>query len=258
MRWQDHAACLGADLRVFFPKRINDSTAARAKRICRDCPVMAECLEHELAQRDYEQHGIYGGLTPDERKAYRRRRRYSRKAATVNEARAAVAAGSTVSAAARHAGMSLTATSRAVRGLSYPLAPGPVRPTGKARNTLLNEQIVEAARISAANGTSPHRLAHELRLSLDAMFDMLTGRTWPDAGGPIRPKHHKPAAVLTPELARQARLDAAAGVAVSVLAAKLDVTPGTVWHALTGRTWGDAGGPLLRYNQPARRWEVAE
>jgi hypothetical protein len=37
----------------------------RAKRICRDCPVIAECREH--AVRTPETYGIWGATTPRER-----------------------------------------------------------------------------------------------------------------------------------------------------------------------------------------------
>lgn len=50
------------------------STATRlyAKRICRGCPVMAECLQWAL-EHD-EQEGVWGGLDPNERAALRRKR----------------------------------------------------------------------------------------------------------------------------------------------------------------------------------------
>lgn len=40
-----------------------------AKALCRVCPVRAACLEH--AQRSGEVHGIWGGLTPAERRELR-------------------------------------------------------------------------------------------------------------------------------------------------------------------------------------------
>jgi len=37
----------------------------QAKRICRECPVLAECRRHALAMP--ETHGIWGAMTPSER-----------------------------------------------------------------------------------------------------------------------------------------------------------------------------------------------
>ena len=43
--------------------------AERAKRICRDCPVVSECLEHALSNNLNEtDDGIRGGMTPIERR----------------------------------------------------------------------------------------------------------------------------------------------------------------------------------------------
>jgi WhiB family redox-sensing transcriptional regulator len=39
----------------------------RAKAICAGCPVQPQCLDHALAIQ--EPHGIWGGLTENERRA---------------------------------------------------------------------------------------------------------------------------------------------------------------------------------------------
>ena len=72
--WRDDAACRDADPDVFFPD--GDVRAAReqvktAKLICRACPVKIICLSWALDSG--QEHGIWGGLTEDER-----RRRYPR------------------------------------------------------------------------------------------------------------------------------------------------------------------------------------
>jgi WhiB family redox-sensing transcriptional regulator len=41
----------------------------RAKAVCESCPVRAECLNH--AVRAGERYGVWGGLTSDERLAWR-------------------------------------------------------------------------------------------------------------------------------------------------------------------------------------------
>lgn len=75
--WVDRALCAGADPELFFPAfrpgtPQYDRQAAAAKRICRRCPVTAECLAWVSAAGD--DHAIAGCTTPVER----RRRGYSR------------------------------------------------------------------------------------------------------------------------------------------------------------------------------------
>ncbi len=67
--WQDDALCAQTDLEAFFPEK-GGSTAA-AKRICAKCEVKPECLAYALAHD--ERFGIYGGLSPSERRKLRRR-----------------------------------------------------------------------------------------------------------------------------------------------------------------------------------------
>ena len=56
-RWQEQAACSGADTSEWFPERGDNSTLAR--RICAGCPVKTECLEESLTNG--ERWGIWGG-----------------------------------------------------------------------------------------------------------------------------------------------------------------------------------------------------
>lgn len=69
--WQEQALCAQTDPALFFPEKGDSNWAA--KMICRRCPVQAECLQH--AVDNGEMHGIFGGLTPKERKAMRRAER---------------------------------------------------------------------------------------------------------------------------------------------------------------------------------------
>ena len=70
--WQLRAACRGPESALFFPptyperKDDRDGREARAKAICAECPVRAECLDYALSIR--EPHGIWGGLTEAERR----------------------------------------------------------------------------------------------------------------------------------------------------------------------------------------------
>lgn len=68
-RWAKQAACVGADLDLFFPVKVTDEDAA--KQVCKPCPVRAECLQHALKVR--EAFGVWGGLTSPERDALLRR-----------------------------------------------------------------------------------------------------------------------------------------------------------------------------------------
>lgn len=58
--WTDQAKCAGLSdslTDVFFSEELQD--IATAKRICAECPVMAECLEGAIQRR--EPSGVWGG-----------------------------------------------------------------------------------------------------------------------------------------------------------------------------------------------------
>ncbi|GAA0426410.1 WhiB family transcriptional regulator [Streptomyces luteireticuli] len=69
LSWLDLAACLGEDLEIFFESW--PGYEASAKEVCRRCPVAELCLEQAMANG--ERHGIFGGLTVEERRALRRK-----------------------------------------------------------------------------------------------------------------------------------------------------------------------------------------
>jgi WhiB family redox-sensing transcriptional regulator len=75
MDWRDAALCRNLDPELFFPvSEIGPGAVqtARAKEICRDCPVRVACLRFALdSGQDY---GIYGGYSAAERRALRSRR----------------------------------------------------------------------------------------------------------------------------------------------------------------------------------------
>jgi WhiB family redox-sensing transcriptional regulator len=70
--WQWRAACRGDDSGLFFApshlesREARDARERRAKTICGECPVRAECLEYALRTR--EPHGIWGGMNELERR----------------------------------------------------------------------------------------------------------------------------------------------------------------------------------------------
>lgn len=71
--WQLRAACRGPRSTVFFPPTTGErrdereARETRAKHICGECAVRAECLSYALAIR--EPHGVWGGLNEHERAA---------------------------------------------------------------------------------------------------------------------------------------------------------------------------------------------
>jgi len=73
VEWQA-AACKGINFKMFFIEDAGDAreTNPHLRRICKDCPIYAECLEYAL---ENEHHGFWGGLTATERKQMRGRMR---------------------------------------------------------------------------------------------------------------------------------------------------------------------------------------
>ena len=63
---------------LWYPEIGGHAQAALARRICRACPVRAECLDYALAGADTWNGlttGIWGGTTPRERARIRRARK---------------------------------------------------------------------------------------------------------------------------------------------------------------------------------------
>lgn len=79
MSWFSKAACKGADINMFFPKR-GEVISDTVRQICAVCPVQQECLDYALSQ-DF-QIGVYGGLSGRQRDTiiYKYDRRAHRKA----------------------------------------------------------------------------------------------------------------------------------------------------------------------------------
>ena len=79
MDWRDRAACLTEDPELFFPVG-NTGPAimqiAEAKKVCERCDVRAECLQWALEAG--QDHGVWGGLSEDARRAMMRRNARSR------------------------------------------------------------------------------------------------------------------------------------------------------------------------------------
>jgi WhiB family redox-sensing transcriptional regulator len=68
--WQLDGLCRGYDSSVFFhPEgergRARHQREARAKEVCRQCPVLAQCRTHALETG--EPYGVWGGMSAAER-----------------------------------------------------------------------------------------------------------------------------------------------------------------------------------------------
>lgn len=75
--WRADALCAQTDPDLFHPE--TGQTSATAKRVCMGCPVRRQCLEHAVTHG--ENVGVWGGMTPGQRKAIRRARDARRDAA---------------------------------------------------------------------------------------------------------------------------------------------------------------------------------
>lgn len=69
--WMADALCREVDGDLFFGEAKGDHYAHAAKAACARCPVTGPCLE--LALTNNEEHGVWGGTTPRERRAMRRK-----------------------------------------------------------------------------------------------------------------------------------------------------------------------------------------
>ena len=74
MDWRHHAACREVDPELFFP--IGNTGPAllqidEAKQVCGRCAVQEPCLQ--WAVESGQDAGVWGGMSEDERRAYKRR-----------------------------------------------------------------------------------------------------------------------------------------------------------------------------------------
>jgi len=74
--WRNRAAYLDEDPELFFPIGTGGlalDQIERAKAVCARCEVAAACLEWAVDTR--QDAGVWGGMTEDERRTFRRSRR---------------------------------------------------------------------------------------------------------------------------------------------------------------------------------------
>jgi len=81
--WHQQARCRELDVNPDWfwaadgkPTERHYSHIERAKAVCAECPVLVECREHGVKNR--ESFGIWGGLTPAELRTERKRRSIKR------------------------------------------------------------------------------------------------------------------------------------------------------------------------------------
>lgn len=83
IEWQEEALCRSYDNILFFgdegeSELEKQTREARAKSVCKMCPVLEPCLE--FAMETNQKYGIWGGLTSKERASLKRRRARARRA----------------------------------------------------------------------------------------------------------------------------------------------------------------------------------
>lgn len=68
--WTADAPCASIDPAMFFPEMGTPGSPKRAKQVCYEqCPVREKCLEWALSfESQSTSYGIYGGLSPNERR----------------------------------------------------------------------------------------------------------------------------------------------------------------------------------------------
>lgn len=65
-QWMADAACRTHTVDHWFSE-VPGNSYAEAKAVCDRCPVRQQCLDYALNREDY---GVWGGLTPRERRRY--------------------------------------------------------------------------------------------------------------------------------------------------------------------------------------------
>lgn len=68
--WMEQGLCAQVDGDLFYADKGDWANTIKAKMVCRRCPVRRECLLYALENN--EQHGVWGGMTPQQRKDLRR------------------------------------------------------------------------------------------------------------------------------------------------------------------------------------------
>lgn len=71
--WHEQAACAGEKQDLWFPKGDKGEVDYRpGRKVCARCPVRETCLVHAMTTNEI--HGVWGGLSPRERRTEKRKR----------------------------------------------------------------------------------------------------------------------------------------------------------------------------------------
>lgn len=76
INWANRGACVNMDTDLFYPDGEKDGAVWTSpdwetpRQVCLTCEVRQECLDYAMATD--EEFGVWGGYTPDERKALKR------------------------------------------------------------------------------------------------------------------------------------------------------------------------------------------
>jgi WhiB family redox-sensing transcriptional regulator len=77
LHWQEFALCAQTDPDIFFPEK--GGSTAPATSVCSACAVQSECLEYAISHDI--RHGIWGGMSDNDRRRISRERRRARRGA---------------------------------------------------------------------------------------------------------------------------------------------------------------------------------
>jgi len=67
-QWKRDANCMGTDTEDWFIEKGEDYNSDILKRVCRSCPVAAECLNYAVK---YRMQGYWAGTTEQQRRKLR-------------------------------------------------------------------------------------------------------------------------------------------------------------------------------------------
>ncbi|MCL6671884.1 WhiB family transcriptional regulator [Streptomyces sp. NPDC101209] len=67
--WRLRALCVGEDPELFFPLAETERATARARAVCRRCPVLLDCRDWAISHGETD--GVWGDTTASQRRAIR-------------------------------------------------------------------------------------------------------------------------------------------------------------------------------------------
>ena len=125
-----------------------------------------------------------------------------------------------------------------------PERPGKARGEANGRHVLTVDAVVEMRHAYAKGGVTIAELSRLYRVSAFTICQILAGRTWTDAGGPLRGEEEvKPHDKLSINDVAEIRRLLHAGLKTQAeLAIQYNVSRGTICRAYHGQSWSDVDG----------------